>query len=190
MPAKQDPKRLALLLGLLVVLVGVVIYQLRPTLMRGVLTGEGKAAKVGSYQVPNLGWNKDDTRHVPSPSSGRSLFTYGPPPTPTPDLRPTPTPRPTLPPPPPPPPPTPVCFPAAGGGCLPAPPRFPLSYLGWLGPNRLPVAVFRDGEKVVAVARGDTVKERFIIREVGPTSVIVGFTGYAESVTSKVPLAR
>jgi hypothetical protein len=181
---------MAILLLLAAVLGGVAIYRVRPALVEGVLASGGKVAQVGNYQVPELGWDKDEARAVPSPGTGRSLFTYGAPPTPTPDLRPTPTPKPTMPPAPPAPTPTPVCFPGANGDCLPAPPQFPLTYLGWLGPNRLPIAVFRDGGEVLALALGDIVKERFIIREVGPTAVTVGYTGYAPSVTNKVPLAK
>jgi hypothetical protein len=65
-----------------------------------------------------------------------------------------------------------------------------MKYLGWLGPDRLPVAVFRDGDDVLAVPVGETVKQRFVVREVGPTAVTVGFVGYPNDVTSKVPLAR
>jgi len=189
-PTNLERRRLGLLILLGIVLIGAVIYRVRPALVGGAASGGRRITKVGSYQVPELGWDKDEARAVPSPGAGRNLFTYGPPPTPTPDLRPTPTPMPNLPPPPPAPTATPVCFPAANGGCLPAPPQFPLAYLGWLGPNRLPIAVFRDGVDVLAVAQGDDVKQRFIIREVGPDAVTIGFKGYAPSVTDKVPLAK
>jgi hypothetical protein len=189
-PASKDRTRLGILILLGVVLVGVIIYRVRPALVEGVTAGSGRLAQFGSYQVPALGWNKGEARVVPSPGAVRNLFTYGAPPTPTPDLRPTPTPLPTRPPAPPAPTPTPVCFPGANGGCLPAPPQFPLTYLGWLGPDRLPIAVFRDGEEVLAVPQGESVKQRFIIREVGATAVTIGYTGYAASVTNNVPLAK
>ncbi|MFI5167969.1 MAG: hypothetical protein ACHQQS_15275 [Thermoanaerobaculales bacterium] len=190
MASSANRKQAAYLVLLTVVLAVVIMYRVRPALVAGVLASDGKAVQVGNYQVPELGWDKDEVRAVPSPGTGRNLFSYGAPPTPTPDLRPTPTPRPTIPPGPPPPTPTPVCFPGAKGDCLPAPPQFTLTYLGWLGPSRLPIAVFRDGEQVLAVALGESVKQRFIIREVGPTAVTVGFTGYAPSVTNRVPLAK
>lgn len=190
MASKQDPKRLAVLVVLLVAVAIVAALRLRPLLLESVLTPGGSAVQVGSYSVPVLGWERDEARAVPSPGAVRNVFTFGAPPTPTPDRRPTPTPLPTQPPPPPAPTPTPVCFPSTTGGCLPAPPQFPLAYLGWLGPDRLPIAIFRDGDDVIAVPRGDTVKQQFIVRDVGPNAVTVGFAGYAESVTSKVPLAR
>jgi hypothetical protein len=65
-----------------------------------------------------------------------------------------------------------------------------MSYLGWLGPDRLPVAVFRDGDDVLAVPVGGTMKQKFVVRQVGPTGVTVGFVGYPNDVTSRVPLAR
>ena len=112
-----------------------------------------------------------------------------PPPTPTPDPRPTPTPAPTLPPRPQP---TPtfagVVLP--DGKRLPPPPRFTLSYLGWLGPDRLPVGVFRDGEEVVAVPRGEVIAKVFILRAVGPTDATIGFVGYPETVLAKVQISR
>ena len=112
-----------------------------------------QAAQVGSYTVPALGWDRTQPREVPTPGAGRNLFTFGAPPTPTPDRRPT------------------ADAPAAsasaadpdpagiyvdGKWILPPPPPFTLSYLGWLGPDRLPVAVFRDGDDVLAVPVGET----------------------------------
>jgi hypothetical protein len=188
--AKVEPRKGALLAGLLVVLAVVVVYRLKPALVEGVVGGSSDApAKVGSYEVPKLGWSASATPKPVIGSGTRSLFTYGPPPTPTPDLRPTPTPPPTLPPRP-----TAVPTPAGieveGGTRLPTPPTFSMTYLGWLGPDRLPIGVFRDGGEVVVIARGDTVKNRFILRDVGPNSVTIGYVGYPESVTRKVPLSQ
>jgi hypothetical protein len=184
----NDPRKIALLVALLVVLVGAIVYRLRPALVQNIVSGQAKVPKAGIYDVPTLGWNPDATRAVPTPGSSRSLFAYGPPPTPTPDLRPTPTPMPTLPP-------RPVIIPTppgislADGNRLPLPPPFPWSYIGWLGPDRLPVAVFLDGGDVVVVPRGDTIKSRFVLRDVGPNDVVIGFVGYPDSVTRKVPIA-
>jgi hypothetical protein len=77
-----------------------------------------------------------------------------------------------------------------GKWILPLPPKFQLSYLGWLGPDRLQVAVFRDGEDVLAVPVGESVKDKFIVREVSATGVTIGFVGYPANVTSRVALAR
>lgn len=190
MAGNADPRRLALLAGLLVVLAAVVVYRLKPALVEGVVGAASTApGKIGSYDVPRLGWDPSATPRSAPQEGGRSLFTYGPPPTPTPDLRPTPTPPPTLPPRP-----TVVSTPPGitlpDGKRLPLPPAFSMTYLGWLGPDRLPIAVFREADEVVVFARGDTIRDRFILREVGPSSVTVGFVGYPESVTKKVPLSQ
>ncbi len=172
---------------LLVVLAVVVILRLRPAFVAGVAAASPGTVRVGSYTVPALGWDREKDRAVPTPAAGRNLFAYGAPPTPTPDNRPTPTP---------PPPPTPMPTPTPEGiyrdgkWILPPPPPFPLSYLGWLGPDRLRVAVFRDGNDVLAVPVGETVKQKFIVRNVEPTTVVIGYVGYPADVISKIALAR
>jgi hypothetical protein len=182
-----DPKKIALLALLLVVLGVAVVYRLRPALVARARGAGGKSAQVGSYKVPSLAWDRNLVREVPTPSTGRNIFTFGAPPTPTPDRRPTATPPP---PPPPRPTPTPAGIYVNGKWILPPPPQFPMTYLGWLGPDRLRVAVFRQGDDVLAVPVGDTVKQRFILRDVGPKSVTIGFVGYPENVTAQIPLAR
>ncbi|HPC83203.1 MAG TPA: hypothetical protein P5234_07565 [Thermoanaerobaculaceae bacterium] len=182
MAAKTDPRRLALLLVLLAAAAVFGLTRWRPTLLGGAGSG-GALPPVKSYTVPDLGWSRLGGRELPTPGTVRNLFTYGPPPTPTPDRRPTPTPLPTRPPVPVVPRPTPTPGP-------PPPPAFTLTYIGWLGPSRLPVAVFRDGEEIVAAARGDTLKNKFIIREVKATGVTVGYVGFADTVNTEVPLAR
>lgn len=186
MAARTDPRRLVVLLVLLAVVAFFALTRWRPTLLGGGAAGI-KSPQTRSYEVPVLGWEPDAGRTLPTPGAGRNLFTFGPPPTPTPDLRPTPTPLPTRPPQTPAP--RPTATPAPWGS-LPPPPAFPLAYIGWLGPNRLPVAIFREGEEVLAAARGDTVKQKFIIREVKANGVTVGFVGYPETVTTEVALAR
>ena len=161
------PRNVAVLAALLVVLAVVAIVRLRPVLVSGAAAGNDKAVHVGSYSVPVLGWDRLEERVVPTPRAGRNLFTFGAPPTPTPEG-----------------------IYVNGKWILPPPPSFSLSYLGWLGPNRLPVAIFRDGDEVLAVAVGETVKLKFIVREVDPTGVTIGFVGYPPNVTSKVVLAR
>ncbi len=184
-----DPKsRNAVVLAvLLAVLAVVVVVRVRPALVSGVAATNAAGIRVGSYTVPALGWDRSKDRSVPTPTAGRNLFTYGAPPTPTPDRRPKPTPPP---PPPPRPTPTPEGIYVGGKWILPPPPRFALSYLGWLGPDRLRVAVFRDGDDVLAVPVGETVKMKFIVRDVEPTRVVIGFVGYPADVTAKVELAR
>jgi hypothetical protein len=187
---KIDTRKAAILAVLLFALVLVVLYRLKPALVGQVIPGaSGKAPQIGKYDVPTLGWGASATPAPAAEGAKRSLFTYGPPPTPTPDLRPTPKPPPTLPPRPPVIP-TPMGLEDPEANRMPPPPNFPLTFAGWLGPDRLPIAVFIDSGDVVVVPRGDTIKDRFIIREVGPTSVTIGYVGYPENVTRKVPLSQ
>lgn len=181
MPSKASPKAVATFLLLLLLLAVVAVIQLRPSLLPGGM-GDGKAPQVGTYKVPKLDPLPGDQAVQGDGATPRNLFAFGAPPTPTPDLRPTPTPRPTSPPPPPPPPtPTPR---------WPPPPAFTMAYMGWLGPDRLPVAVFRDGEEIVAVPQGEIVKQKFIVRKVDLQEVTIGFVGWPEMATTKVPLAK
>ncbi|MGV8041150.1 MAG: hypothetical protein AB2L07_14115 [Thermoanaerobaculaceae bacterium] len=182
MAARTDPRRLALLLVLLAAVVVFGLIRWRPAFFGGTGSG-GSLPQVRSYTVPALGWSRVGGRELPTPGAGRNLFTYGPPPTPTPDRRPTATPLPTRPP-------QPIVARPAPTPGPPPPPAFTLTYIGWLGPDRLPVAIFRDGEEIVAAARGDTLKQKFIIREVKATGVTVGFVGFADTVKTEVPLAR
>ncbi len=191
MAGKNAPRRIAVLATLLVAAAAVwLVLRLRPTLSAGTAGQGGRAPLAAAYQVPALGWSRSEERVLPTPKALRNLFTYGAPPTPTPDPRPTPTPLPTVPPKPMPTPTPPGIYDASGHFIAPPPPPFTLAYLGWLGPDRLPVAVFRDGGDVLAVPQGGTVKERFIIRSVGPTAVVIGFTGYPLQVTTQVPISR
>ncbi len=187
MKTRADAQKVILLVVLLAGLVWVVVTRLMPALGPAAESGGAKAVAIGQYTVPELGWQAARKRVVPTPAAGRNLFTFGAPPTPTPDRRPT---VPPPPPPPPPPTPTPPGIYVNGKWILPPPPPFTLSYLGWLGPDRLPVAVFRDGDDVLTVPVGESVKQKFIVREVGPTGVTVGFVGYPADVVNKVPLAR
>lgn len=190
MAGKQDPRRIAFLVALLAAAGLFALYQQRPGWLSGVIPGAaGRLPQVGTFSVPPLTWDREQPRPVPAPEASRNLFTFGPPPTPTPDPRPTPTPAPTLPPRPRATP-TPAGILLDDGTRLPPPPPFTMSYLGWLGPSRLPVAVFQAGEAIRVLPRGSTFENIFIIREVGPTAVTLGFVGYPENITTQVSLAR
>jgi hypothetical protein len=187
--AKNDPRKVIALAALGVILVVVVVYELQPALVGRGAGGPAGAVRIGAYEVPRLSWDPKATPRPAPEGATRSLFTFGPPPTPTPDLRPTPTPPPTLPPRPaviP----TPMGLDQPEGNRQPPPPNFSMTFIGWLGPDRLPVAVFMDSGDVVVVPRGDTFKNRFIVRDVGPSSVTIGYVGYPETVTRKVPLSQ
>jgi len=192
--ARTDPRRLAVLLVLLAVAAIYGVTRLR----LGAIRSDSDATRipdVGSFKVPSLGWDRTGERAIPTPGGGRNLFTFGPPPTPTPDRRPTPTPMPTQPPRPTVPRPTPTpAWIGCDGKPLPPPPSFTMSFVGWIGPERLPVAIFKGGEEILAAARGDKIKDKFVIHEITigdkESFVLVGFVCYPETVTTKVSLAR
>ena len=177
---------MAILVALLVVFAVVAMVRLRPA-----LTEAGAAAttvgQVSDYRVPVVQEPVAGSAGAET-AARRNLFTFGAPPTPTPDRRPTATPAPTLPP-------RPIPTPTPSGimtsrGRMPDPPTFTPTFLGWLGPQRLLVGVFRDGEEILAVPVGGTMKDRFVLREVGPTAAVIGFVGYPDDVKRQVPLAR
>ncbi|MDW7968439.1 MAG: hypothetical protein RMI39_10015 [Thermoanaerobaculum sp.] len=188
MQLSDSPRKMALL-GLLLVVLGLaLVWRWRPSLVERVFPG-GERVQVARFDVPQL----PPVMPPPEPGQlkvGRNPFTFGAPPTPTPDRRPTPTPIPPPPPMPPGPTPTPFGITLPDGKRLPPPPPFSLPYLGWLGPRTKPVAVFRDGDEVLVVPVGSVVKDTFVLREVGPTSVTIGYLGYPEEVTTQVPLVR
>ena len=177
---------MAILVALLVVLAVVAMVRLRPALIdagaAATTVGQVSDYRVPVVQEPVAGSAGAET------AARRNLFTFGAPPTPTPDRRPTATPAPTLPP-------RPIPTPTPSGimtsrGRMPDPPTFTPTFLGWLGPQRLLVGVFRDGEEILAVPVGGTMKDRFVLREVGPTAAVIGFVGYPDDVKRQVPLAR
>lgn len=186
MASRTDPRRMAILVALLVILAVVAMVRLRPALTAGgaatTSVGQVSSYRVPVVEAPVAGSAGEET------TARRNLFTFGAPPTPTPDRRPTATPAPTLPP-------RPIPTPTPRGimtsrGRMPDPPNFTATFLGWLGPQRLLIGVFRDGEEIVAVPVGGTMKDRFILREVGPTAAVIGFVGYPDDVKRQVPLAR
>jgi hypothetical protein len=178
----------------LLVLVGVLVVVSVWTSIRYFSTG-GKPGESSSrsrveftaHNLPRLGPLSVDHTAGESQGSQRNPFIYGAPPTPTRNL----TPPPTLPPAPTARPirrkPTPTPCP----GCPDRPPpRFEHLYLGTFGPQRLPIAVFRKGEDLEIGFPGFVIQEKFIVREVGLESVVIGFVGYPEEVSTRVPLSE
>ena len=82
---------------------------------------------------------------------------------------------PVIPPPPPPPP-------------KPVPPNFPYKYIGTFGNPSNPIATFVSGEEIINAHVGDTIAGRFILRGVGIESVEIGFVGFPNDETRRIPL--
>jgi len=184
----KDRIRLLVLLGLLLI---VAVFGLRNLISRsGGRGGESQAEAVRfqSHDLPVL--ESDLLTPVPGDGSGagRNPFVYGAPPTPTRNLTPAPTlpPRPTRPPRPTP---TPR-FIMHNGQRLPPPPPFKWKFIGFFGPSRLTVAVFRNGDDIEVAVPGEVIDETFIVREVGLESVLIGFVGYPEEETTRASLEK
>ena len=187
--AKTEPSRLALLVAVLLVLVVVVVVQVRKGSMLG---GGRRSAEDVAYQqheVPVLELAALTPAAPGDRGGAANPFVYRAPPTPTPNL----TPRPTLPPRPTIRPrvrPTPRMIQGPGGKMLPPPPKFDKKFIGYFGPNGRTVAVFREGEKIEVAAAGGVLDEKFIVRTIGFRSVEIGYVGYPEEVTKRVPIEK
>lgn len=187
---KSERSRYVLLAVLLVVLVIAVVWQLNQSRALG---GGGKGSKGVAYtphDVPVLALASLTPVARRHDGTSNNPFVFRAPPTPTPNL----TPRPTLPPRPTRvirrlPTPTPRMI-KGPHGMLPPPPHFNRTYIGYFGPKESPVAVFRRGKEVEVALAGGVIDDTFIVREVGYDDVEIGYVGYPEEVTTRVPLEK
>ncbi len=185
---KAERNRLTVLLVILaaVLLIWVIVQHRSGTGAHG--AGSAGEVAYAAGTVPAL----DLAALTPLPETSakfqRNPFTFGRPPTPTPNL----TPRPTLPPRPtrrPWPTPTPYVVHTKDGRTLGPPPRFTAQYIGYFGPSNLPIAVFKEKNQIEIAPQGGVLNDVFLIRKVGYDSVEIGYVGYPEEVTKRVPLA-
>lgn len=135
-------------------------------------------------EVPVI--NKEDfnpPRSAGAADGGRDLFDLRDPTRPPP---PTPTPRPPAPGegafvgPLPPPPPTPT----------PKPPDVSFKFLGSFGPKENPIAVIQQGDEIFNARAGDTLFGKFVLRKVGYESIDVGFVGFAQTESKRLPISQ
>ena len=177
-----------LLVVLIVIVAVVLVYQLRSG---GGLGGRGGGDDRLDFEprtVPSLAMEALTPVPGSTESSRRNPFVFGPAPTPTPNL----TPRPTLPPRPtsaPRPTPTPDMI-EVDGKLLPPPPDFDQQYIGYFGPDQRRVAVFRKGDRIDVAVAGNVIGDTFIVRSVGHQGVKIGFVGYPEEVSTRVPMEQ
>ncbi len=185
----EGSTRQYVLLGILVVIaVVVVLYQLRGGRGSGGGAHGQASVEFKPHVIPEL--LPVAAGQEPGSETGkiRNPFVYGPPPTPTPNLTPPPTrpPARTLPPRPTP---TPNLI-EVGGRKLPPPPPFDQEFIGYFGPRNRLVAVFRKGKTLNVAVAGDVLEDTYVLQSVGLESVTIGFVGYPEEVTTRVPLAQ
>ena len=62
----------------------------------------------------------------------------------------------------------------------PRPPAIDIVYLGTLGRDDNPVAVFSDGAAIYNALKGDLVKDQFEVQRIGYESVDLGFAGFPD----------
>lgn len=100
-----------------------------------------------------------------------------------------PPPKPVPPPPPPikqpPPPPPPQVYVDPGP---PKPPPVDVKLVGIFGSKKKRIAVLRDGAEVINVVVGETIKNKFIVREIGFQTVEFGFVGFPETDRVRIEL--
>jgi hypothetical protein len=141
-------------------------------------------SKVRPEDIPAIDIARISDRPAIAPNASRDLFRFKePPPRPPPPPVP-PAPKPilagdprfigALPLPPPPPP--------------PVPPAIPFQFTGTFGSARSPIAVIVEGDRLSVVRKGDVVNNRFIIRRVGYESLDIGFVGFPETETRRLPI--
>ncbi len=185
-PAER--KRLTLLFGVLVVVLIVLVIRYLPHGAEAGSSASEGDVQFTVHRVPVLAMEVLTPVPEPTGGIGRNPFAFGPKPTPTP-APPRPT-RPPLPTRPPRPTPTPRLIRTRDGRSLPPPPPFRDTFIGYFGPANRMVAVFRKGEKVRVQVEGGVLDEKFIVRHVGYQSVEIGYVGYPEEVTTRVPLEK
>jgi Thrombospondin type 3 repeat len=72
----------------------------------------------------------------------------------------------------------------------PVPPQFNYKYIGTFGPPSAPLATFVSGDEILNVHAGDTIAGRFVLRSIGIESVEIGFVGFPNDVTRRIPLGQ
>ena len=53
-------------------------------------------------------------------------------------------------------------------------------YLGSFGPDGTTIAVFSDGQTILNARQGEILQDRFIVEEIGPESVEIGYVDFPD----------
>lgn len=182
----EQQRRLAIVLAALLVLV--IGWRLGGSQVTSWWRGESAAverearrSQLAGIRVVDLrldALERDPATYTPD----RDLFRYPPPKrvVPPPQVR-------VAPPPPPPPPPVVVHKPPP-----PVPPQLPYDLLGIFGPERRRIAALKEGDEIVNALESETLKDQFIVHEIGLNTVEFRYVGFSEhqSKTLKVEPER
>lgn len=72
----------------------------------------------------------------------------------------------------------------------PTPPQFTYSFIGTFGPPHNPIATFTRNGEIVNARVGEIIDSRFILRRIGIESAEIGFVGFPQDQTQRVPLGQ
>jgi len=72
----------------------------------------------------------------------------------------------------------------------PVPPQFNYKYIGTFGSPSAPLATFVNGDEIINARVGDTIAGKFVLRNIGIESVEIGFVGFPNDVTRRIPLGQ
>ena len=70
----------------------------------------------------------------------------------------------------------------------PQPPPIDFELRGIMGPERLRIAVFDDGETVYNAVEGAVVKDQFRVEQIQIESVLVGYVGFPDAPPARLPI--
>lgn len=70
------------------------------------------------------------------------------------------------------------------------PPAFDWKLLGTFGPKNAQIASFSKGDEIINVRVGNTIDERFILKQIGLESVEIGYVGFPPDETTRVPIGQ
>jgi hypothetical protein len=72
----------------------------------------------------------------------------------------------------------------------PVPPQFSYKFIGTFGPANNPIATFVRDNEIVNVRVGETFDGKFILRGIGIESAEIGYVGFPQETTTRVPIGQ
>ena len=72
----------------------------------------------------------------------------------------------------------------------PPPPPFTYKYIGTFGEPANPIATFNGNGEIINARVGDVIAGKFVLRNIGIESVTIGFIGFPQDQTQRVPIGQ